>query len=120
GVAVATLKAFLDSAAPESLAILDAPEPAQDDALVALNAAFVSDGVILVALADTVPSKPIEIVHLSTGEVAWFARSRVEIGAGAKLRILVSHVGPDGIAYQSNSFVGMSLAENAAVSFADL
>lgn len=122
GIEVATLKEFLAFDSAGAPAVLDAAEPANDDALVNLNAAFASDGVVLLAPADCAPSKPIEIVHLTVdgGAVSWFARSYARIGHGAKLKLIVSHVGPEGVAYQANSFVGVELGEGADVSVVDL
>jgi Fe-S cluster assembly protein SufD len=122
GVEVATLKEFLDVDTPDALTILDAIDPANDDPLVAVNAAFASDGIVILAPADCAPSKPIEIVHLTIdgSGVAWFARSFAKIGHGARLKLLVSHVGSDHVAYQSNSFVGVELADGAEMSVVDL
>ncbi len=122
GVEVATLKEFLGFDSPDVLTILDAPEAAGDDALVALNAAFASDGVVIFAPKDCAPSKPIELVHLTIdgSAVSWFSRSVAKIGSGAKLKLLVSHVGPEGIAYQDNSYVGVEIADSADVSVVDL
>jgi Fe-S cluster assembly protein SufD len=122
GIEVATLLEFLAFDSPEVLEILDSPEAAADDALIALNAAFASDGVVISVPDDCAPSRPIEIAHLTTGgeAAAWFARSTVKIGTGARLRLLISHVGPDGVASQSNSFVGVDVGGDANVTLVDL
>ncbi len=122
GVEVATLKEFLGFDGAGVVAVLDAIEPAKDDPLVALNAAFASDGVVILAPADCALSKPIEIVHLTVdgSDVSWFARSLAKVGNCAKLKLLVSHVGPEGVAYQANSFLGVELGEAANVSVVDL
>lgn len=122
GVEVATLAEFLRFDSPNAADILDGPDAAEGDALVALNAAFASDGVVILAPAGSAPSKPIEIVHLTTGgeSTSWFSRSAVKAGRGAKLTLLVSHVGPVGTASQSNSFVGLELGEVADVTAVDL
>ncbi len=122
GIEVATLAEFLTFDSDEVLRILDAPAGGEDDAMIALNAALASDGVFVLVPDGCAPAKPIEIVHLSTGgeESSWFARSHVNIGKGAAPRLLVSAVGPDGVAYQSNSFLSVSVKEGADVSIADL
>lgn len=122
GVEVATLAEFLGFDSPQIGDVLDASEPAGADPLVALNAAFASDGVVIFMPDDCVPSKPIEIVHLTTGGEAasWFARSVAKVGAGSNASLLVSYVGPEGVVTQANSFVGVHAAENAVVSVVDL
>lgn len=122
GIEVATLAEFLTFDSDEVLRLLDPPAGGEDDAMMALNAALASDGVVVLVPDGCAPAKPIEIVHLSTGGEAasWFSRSHINIGKGAAPRLLVSAVGPNGVAYQSNSFLSVSLKEGADVSIADL
>jgi Fe-S cluster assembly protein SufD len=122
GVEVTTLAEYLGADSPSVADILESPDAAADDSLVALNAAFASDGVVVLVPDDCAPSRPIEIVHLTTGGegAAWFAWNSVRIGKGAGLRLLISHVGPDGVAGQSSSFVGIEVGESASVSVVDL
>ena len=123
GIEIATLVEFLGSDGTSSVEALHDPEGAGGDAMIALNAALASDGVVIRMPDGCLPSKPIEIVHVSTVGTpasAWFTRSVATIGAGAKARLLVSHVGPDGVAYRSNSFVAVDMAEAAEIAFVDL
>ncbi len=122
GVEVATMAEFLGFDSPAVLDVLDMPEGAGDDAMVALNAALVSDGVVILVGDGTTLSKPIEIVHLTTGgePASWYARSVAKIGEGARASLLVSHVGPDGKATQANSFVGLHVERSAEVEIVDL
>lgn len=122
GVEIATLAEFLGFDSPSVLDVLNAPEGAERDAMVALNAAIATDGVVILMPDGCVPSRPIELVHVTTdGEPrAWNARSVARVGAGAKARLLVSHIGPERTPYQSNSFVGLHLEKDADVSVVDL
>jgi Fe-S cluster assembly protein SufD len=122
GVEVATLAEFLSFDSDDVLKILDSPDAAQDDAVIALNAALATDGVVIFVPDGCAPAKPIEIVHLSTSKAgsSWFARSYAKIGKGASPRLLVSHVGPDGAPNQTNSFLSVDLAEGSDTSIAEL
>ena len=122
GVEVATLAEFLTLDSDDVLKILDPPEAAQDDAVIALNAALATDGVVIMVPDGCAPAKPIEIVHLSTSKTgsSWFARSYAEIGKGASPRLLVSHVGPDGAPNQTNSYLAVGLSEGSDTSITEL
>lgn len=122
GVEVATLAEFLTYDSDDVLKILDPPVAAQDDAVIALNAALATDGVVIMVPDGCVPAKPIEIVHLSTSKTgnSWFARSLAKIGKGASPRLLVSYVGPDGAPNQTNSYLAVDLAEESDTSIAEL
>ena len=122
GVEVATLAEFLSIDSESALNILDAPEAAVNDSIIALNAALATDGVVIHVPDNCVPAKPIEIVHLSTGhtEASWFSRSYAWIGKRAAPRLLVSHVGPGGIRSQANSYLAVDLAEGSETSIAEL
>ncbi|MHA1559999.1 MAG: Fe-S cluster assembly protein SufD, partial [Alphaproteobacteria bacterium] len=122
GVEVVSLAEFLTFESDDVLKVFDSPEAAQDDAIVALNAALATDGVVIFVPDGCTPAKPIEIVHLSTSKTgsSWFARSFAKIGRGAAPRLLVSHVGPDGASNQTNSYLAVDLAEGGDASIAEL
>lgn len=122
GIEVATLGEFLGFDGDTVAEVLEAPAGADDDAMIALNAAMASDGVVIFAGEGAAPTKPIEIVHLTTGgePAAWFARSLAKFGKGARATLLVSHVGPDGVASQSNSFVRVHADDTADITVVDL
>ena len=122
GVEVATFAEFVGFESPSVLQIFDHPVGAERDALVALNVAFASDGAVVIMPDGCVLSKPIEVVHLTTGAEprAWFSRSAAKIGKGARAKFLVSHVGPDGVAYQANSHLAIQIEKSAAISVVDL
>ena len=108
GVTVTALADVL-AKAPERVGRLFADS---DDTALALNSAFMQGGVVVDIAKDAKPARPIEIVHLTAaGEpVAVFIRDMVTVGANASVRIVDSHRGPDGIAYQVNAVTELSLA----------
>jgi Fe-S cluster assembly protein SufD len=62
----------------------------RDESVVALNAAFVTDGALVRVAADTTHERPLLIVHLTAGKEPKFASTRniVECGAGSKATII--------------------------------
>ncbi len=93
-----------------------------DDTALALNSAFMQGGVVVDIAKNATPTRPIEIVHLTAaGEpVALFVRDMVTVGTNAAVRIIDSHRGPDGIAYQVNVVTELSIAPGATVEWARL
>ncbi|MCW5695441.1 MAG: SufD family Fe-S cluster assembly protein [Bauldia sp.] len=120
GVEVATFAEFVGFDFPAAAAILEPPAAAADDAMLALNAALATDGVVVLVAENARPSKPIEIAHVTTGAVpaSWHARSAVTIGKGAEARLIVSHSGPDAIAYQATTSTALTVADGARAKLA--
>ena len=86
-----------------------------DDPLVRLNTAFVQGGVIVTLAPDADPAVPVEIVHLTAVDkpAAVTLRVIVRIGENARGRIIETHRGPDGIAYQVNALTELDLGAGA-------
>ncbi len=66
-----------------------------DDALVQLNAALATDGVVLRVAAGTRVASPVHVVHVSSGaqpDTAWHVRMRVEVGEGAQVDLVEHYV----------------------------
>ncbi|MCW5716711.1 MAG: Fe-S cluster assembly protein SufD [Bauldia sp.] len=122
GVEVATLAEFLGFDHPSVLDILATPPGAGEDAIIALNAALATDGVVLIVPPGTIVSKPIEIVHVSTttGATSSYSRSAVQVGAGASARLVVTRTGPLGIGYQANSVLGLSVGAGGRATVVDI
>lgn len=122
GVEVLPLAEFLGGDGPGAAEILDPPDHAAPDAMAALNAALASDGVVVRVAAGARVARPVEIVHLTTAgtPVAWFGRNAVSLGAGARLRLVISQAGPDGLDHQTNTFTGLTLDEGASATLVDL
>jgi len=96
--------------------------PETYDAALALNTAFLSDGLLIDIAKDAKIERPIHITHCFTGNVAGstYARSLIFIGVNAKATIVESFSGPDSIAYQTNSAMELHVNEGAHVDFVRL
>ena len=79
----------------------------QDMPLTALNMAFAEDGLYLRVAPKTCLEQPIHIIFIGQAPdraVAFHTRTLMEIGAGASLDVIESHIGCDRESYFSNSF----------------
>lgn len=68
----------------------------QADAFARLNAALAGDGMVLRVQAGAHIETPVHVVHVGVSteaELAWHARSIIEVGEGARLRLMTQHVG---------------------------
>ncbi len=89
-------------------------DPASDP-LIALNAAMMADGVVVRVAAGASPATVLEIRHATTTAEprSTFVRHVIEVEEGASLRLVESHTGPAGVAYQSFPAVELHLADRA-------
>jgi Fe-S cluster assembly protein SufD len=96
--------------------------PETYDAALALNTAFLNDGVIVALAADAKIERPIHIVHCHTGKspAASFSRALVSVGASARATLVESFVGPDGVGYQANSALELYVGDNSELDFVRL
>lgn len=86
------------------------------DAVIALNAAMATDGVVLSIADGAKLSAPIQIIHIATaGSVSAFTRSQIVIGKGARATIVETFVAADAKAYQVNDAVLVSVGDDADV-----
>ena len=92
------------------------------DAALALNTAFLNDGVIVALAAGTKIERPIHIVHCHAGKapVASYARVLVIAGTSARATIVESFVGPDAVAYQANSALELLLGDDSELALVRL
>ncbi len=118
GVTVTALAEVL-AKAPERIGRLFADS---DDTALALNSAFMQGGVVVDVAKNAKPERPIEIAHLTAVGVpaAVFVRDVITVGANAGVRIVDSHRGPNGLAYQVNAVTELSLAAGANVEWSRL
>uniref|UniRef100_UPI00131A32C5 Fe-S cluster assembly protein SufD n=1 Tax=Bradyrhizobium guangdongense TaxID=1325090 RepID=UPI00131A32C5 len=86
------------------------------DAVIALNAALATDGVVLsIAEGSQLPA-PLQIIHVATAASASaFTRSQIAIAKGAHATIIESFVAAGAKAYQANDAVIVSIGDNADV-----
>lgn len=89
---------------------------ASTDAVIALNAAMATDGVVLSIPDGAQLSAPIQIIHLTTvTSASAFTRSQVAIGKGARVTIVESFVAAGAGAYQVNDAVLITAGDDAEV-----
>jgi Fe-S cluster assembly protein SufD len=86
------------------------------DAVIALNAAMATDGVVLSIVDGAQLSAPIQIIHIATAASASsFTRSQVAIGKGARVTIVESFVAAGAKAYQVSDAVLVTVGDDADV-----
>ncbi|MDR3492985.1 MAG: Fe-S cluster assembly protein SufD [Ancalomicrobiaceae bacterium] len=97
GLSVTSLAAGLDAGRADVLAILAGLDIAKEDAALALNTAFMRDGVVLDVADGAEISTPVEIVHVVTPSHAVSVHSRgiVILGSGSKLGLIERFVAGD-------------------------
>src|SRR5579859_3073605 len=85
------------------------------DAMIALNAAMVTDGVVIGIADRALLTKPVHIVHVSTGSgSAAFTRSLLQLGNGARATLIESFIAAAGAAsYQVHDSLLLSIGNDA-------
>jgi Fe-S cluster assembly protein SufD len=113
-VKVQTLREVLDNAANPSRADLLLTSVASD-AMISLNAAMATDGVVVFVDDNAKLAKPIHIVHVATSPAASsFTRSLVKIGNGAHVTLVESFVAAEGAkAYQVYDSTVISIGDES-------
>ena len=111
GVSVTLLKDTLVNGAGAD-ALSDGVSPAGNVA-VALNTAFVADGVVVSIAAGVTATRPIHVANVQAGsEHAAYGRVAATVGEGARVLLIESHLGDAG-AHQTNSVVMLDVADGA-------
>src|SRR6185437_7657060 len=89
--------------------------PGGDDTALSLNTAFMSGGVALRVKGKV--AKPIHIAHVFTGETAaaMYPRVVVIVERGAQVTLIESFTGPEGLDYQVNSALELTIGDKAQV-----
>jgi Fe-S cluster assembly protein SufD len=113
GVSVRTLSEILKNSGNEASADLLITNAS--DAMISLNAALATDGVVVSIAEGAALSHPIQIVHVATAASAsTFTRSHVQIGKGARATLVESFVSADGAAaHQTNDAVILWIGDGA-------
>lgn len=106
--------ALPDAALQSHFGAVNAPE---DDAMIALNTAFASDGAVIRVKAGARLEVPVHIVMLSDPDTpaAVTTRNLIEVGAGAVVTLIESHVGAGSVARQTSHAVEIALGEAATL-----
>src|SRR5258705_5702882 len=96
GLGIRTLREVLEAGDSALQAQLLAPD--NSDAMVALNSAMMTDGVVIDVADGTVLTQPLHIVHIASGAEppAMFTRSLVRIGRAASATLVESYISLDG------------------------
>ncbi len=114
GLKIATLGEALKKTSSVA-ALLAKINPNKYDAVFALNTAALNEGIVIDVAPGAQITKPIHIRHIVTGTapVSVFGRALVTVGAKAQATIVQSHSGPDAVAYQTNTVLQLSVADDA-------
>lgn len=117
GVSVRSLAEVLGEGRPDLVDLLAARDFGEGDAILALNAALMQDGVVIEVAPGTEIAEPIEIVYATAGErpAARFPRSLVLVGDDAKVRILETSVGQGGRTGQTFGCLIFKVGDRAEV-----
>jgi Fe-S cluster assembly protein SufD len=93
-------------------------KPETHDPVLALNTAFMEDGVLIELGEGASLDRPIYLRHVFTGNdaAATFARTLFIVGKGANGALIESFEGPDGIGYQVNSALELHVGDKAHAS----
>jgi Fe-S cluster assembly protein SufD len=113
GVWFGSTAAALDARPELVREALEIPSSDRDRSFAALNGAYFTDGFILDVAPGVVLDRPIEIVHLASGEVSssLHTRSLVALGAESRIRLIESFAGEG--RYWRNDVISLRLAAGA-------
>ncbi len=114
GLGIRTLREVLESRDSALQAQLLAPE--NSDAMVALNSAMMTDGVVIEVADGAALAQPLHIVHIASGAqpAAMFTRSLLKIGKSASATLVESFIAADGAkAYQVHDSLVVSIGDGA-------
>jgi Fe-S cluster assembly protein SufD len=116
GLNVRALSEMLGSA--DDPAAADLLATSATDAMISLNAAMATDGVVVGIADGTVLTAPLHIIHVATAASASsFTRSQITVGKGARATLVESFVAADGAtAYQANDTVIIAVGDGAELS----
>lgn len=114
GIHVQTLREALEDNGNKARADL-LPTKVASDAMISLNAALATDGVVINIDDGAKLSKPIHIVHVATASSASvFTRSLLKIGKGAHVTLVESFAAAEGAkSYQAYDSVVVSVGDGA-------
>jgi Fe-S cluster assembly protein SufD len=114
GVHVATAREVLENAGSAARADLLNINVA-DNAMIALNAAMMTDGVLVTIAEQAIVGKPIQLIHVATrSAAAAYTRSFVKLSKGARATLVESFISAEGAtAYQTNDAAIVFIGEGA-------
>jgi Fe-S cluster assembly protein SufD len=113
GLSVRSLSAVLEN--PDNGARADLLQTEVSDAMISLNTAMATDGVLVTVGDGVALNDPVQIIHIATASSrSTFARSHVTIGKAARVKLVESFVGAEGAqAYQTNDAVIVTIGDGS-------
>ena len=117
GATVRSLAEVLGEGRPDLIALLAAEDFGEGDAILALNAAMMQDGVVIEVDPGADLPEPIEIVYATAAQVpaARFFCSLVVVGAGAKVAVSETSLGRGGRSGQTYGALIFHVGDKAEV-----
>jgi Fe-S cluster assembly protein SufD len=113
-VGIRTLREALEAGDAALQAQLFAP--GNSDAMVALNSAMMTDGIVIEIADNAVIPLPLHIVHIASGAApaAMFTRSLIRLGKHASATLVESYIGAEGAkAYQVHDSLIVAIGDGA-------
>jgi Fe-S cluster assembly protein SufD len=114
GLFIRSLREVLESGDTALHAQLFAPD--SSDAMVALNSAMTTDGLVIEVANGALLTQPLHIVHIASGAqpAAMFTRSLLKLGNAASATLVESYIAADGTkAYQVHDSLVVSIGDGA-------
>ncbi len=98
---------------------LGALAPQRYDAPLALNTAFLGEGLVVHVAAGAKIAAPLHVAHVFTGDepAASYGRLVVVVEDGAEVTLVESFQGRDGVAYQTNTALELFVGDTAHVDY---
>jgi Fe-S cluster assembly protein SufD len=117
GVSVEDLATMLASDPARAMRLLREPGDGADDRYALLADAFSADGLVLRIAAGAAPAQPLYLVHVMSGSQpgANHARIVIEVGAGARLRLVEHFIALGDAPALSNLAAELRIGANATV-----
>jgi Fe-S cluster assembly protein SufD len=114
GIGIRALRDVLEAGDAALHARLFSPE--NSDAMVALNSAMMTDGIVIEVADCAVVPLPLHIVHIASGTApaAMFTRSLIRVGRAASATLVESYIGAEGAkAYQVHDSLIAAIGDGA-------
>ncbi|MDO9295308.1 Fe-S cluster assembly protein SufD [Bradyrhizobium sp.] len=111
---IRTLREVLEAGDAALQAQLFAPD--NSDAMVALNSAMMTDGIVIEVADNAAIALPLHIVHIASGAApaAMFTRSLIRVGKHAGATLVESYIGAEGAkAYQVHDSLIVAIGDGA-------
>lgn len=114
GLTVRTLRDVLEAGDAALLAQLLTPD--NDNPMVALNTAMMTDGIVIDIADGVVLKQPLQIIHVAGGPApaAMFTRSLLRLGKDAGVTLVESYMAADGArTYQAHDSLVVAIGDNS-------